>query len=164
VSVPIGPGAFGYGWFPLVPGQPPEPEAFLEASSDLRTFLDLAAERYPVDGKQQTVLGFSQGGLMAYELALREPKRFAGLVVLSSWLPEILSKDLPRLSEHRGFPVLVIHGTEDEMVPIEKAHESRRVLEDFGVDLTYQEFPMGHEIRPEAMRLILRWWQDKVIG
>ncbi len=164
VEVPIGPGAHGYGWFPLVRGQPPEAEAFLEASRDLRAFVDGAAGRYPVDRERQLLLGFSQGGLMSYELALAEPGRFAGAVILSSWLPEILSNNLPRLPEQRNFPILVIHGDKDEMVPVERARESKRVLEDFAVDLTYQEFPMGHEIRPDALRLVLRWWQDKVMS
>ena len=44
--------------------------------------------RYPVNPRKLVVLGFSQGGVMAYDLVLREPERFAGLVALSSWLPD----------------------------------------------------------------------------
>src|ERR1043166_8667895 len=56
----------------------------------LRAFLDAALERYPIERKKLVALGFSQGGVMAYGLALGEPERFAGLAVLSSWLPEEL--------------------------------------------------------------------------
>ena len=43
------------------------------------TFLDDALERYPIDNKKLAVLGFSQGGVMAYSLGLGEPERFAVL-------------------------------------------------------------------------------------
>lgn len=163
VTVPIGGGQVGYGWFPLVPGQPPDARAFRRGSTELRGFVDLAFERYPIDRKRVVGLGFSQGGLMAIDLVLRDPGRFAGLVVLSSWLPEILASNLPRLAEHKDFPVLVIHGTHDPLVEVARARESQKLLKEFGVDLTYEEFGMAHEIRPEALRKVIGWLREKVI-
>ena len=160
----IGPGMKGYGWFPLEPGQPPDPRAFLKASSQLRTFVDQAAERYPVDRRRLVILGFSQGAVMGYDLALRRPERFRGLIALSSWLPEILASNLPQTDGQQGFPVLVVHGTEDLQVEVDRARESCRTLERFGVDLTYREFAMGHEIRPEALRAIADWLRANVLG
>jgi len=158
----IGPGSKGYGWFPLVPGQPPDARAFLRASSALRTFITEAAERYPVDRRRLAVLGFSQGAVMGYELALRTPERFRGLVVLSSWLPDLLAANLPQKAEQQGFPVLGVHGTEDPQVDVALARDSRRVLERFAVDLTYREFAMGHEIRPQALQVIADWLRQHV--
>jgi phospholipase/carboxylesterase len=159
--VPFGGGMHGYGWFPLVPGQPPDVESFLRAAGSLRSFLAMAAERYPIDRERTAVAGFSQGGMMAYELGLREPERFAGLAALSAWLPEELARELPRRPEHEGFPVLVVHGRQDTMIPVERARESREHLRPLGVSLTYREFDMGHEIQPEALRVILRWMDDR---
>jgi len=163
-TLQIGPGMEGYGWFPLVPGQPPEPRAFLRASAQLREFVDEAVTRYPVDRRKVVPLGFSQGGVMGFELALRAPESFAGLVVLSSWLPELLAANLPEKESQKNFPVLMIHGTEDQQIDIARARESRLALERFGVDLTYEEFAMGHEIRPEVLRLIDRWMRSKIIA
>ena len=101
---------------------------------------------------------------MAIDLVLRETERFAGLIVLSSWFPEILAANLPQKPEQQGFPVLVVHGTDDPQVDVKRARESRPVLERFGVDLAYHEFPMGHEVRPEALTVIVRWLQEKVLG
>lgn len=163
VAVPIGPGQHGYGWFPLVPGQPPDPRAFLRGATELRGFVEIALERYPVDRRRVVGLGFSQGGLMAIDLVLRETERFAGLIVLSSWLPEILAANLPRREAHAGFPVLVIHGTRDPLVDVARARESQKLLADFGVHLTYEEFEMAHEIRPEALRKVIGWLRDNVL-
>jgi len=152
VSFEIGPGVVGHGWFPL---------AFQRGADLLRRFLDEAVARYPIDRRKLVLLGFSQGGVMAYDIALREPRRFAGLVALSSWLPAPLVP--PKQPEHEGFPVLVVHGTEDPMIPVERARESRDALIRLGVGLTYREFEMGHEIRPEALRDLVRWLDEKAL-
>jgi len=161
VVVPIGGGERGYGWFPLTPGLPPDVDAFRHGTAALRRFVEQARDRYPVDPRAVVVAGFSQGGTMAYDLALRDPARFSGLIALSSWLPALLTDDLPRLPEHEQLPVLVIHGTADPMVDVERARESREALRRFGVGITYREFDMGHEIRPEALRVILRWLEER---
>jgi phospholipase/carboxylesterase len=123
VAVPIGGGERGYGWFPLIPGQPPDVEEFRRGAGLLRRFVELASARYPVDPRAMVVGGFSQGGTMAYDLALRDPARFSGLLGLSTWLPQPLIEDLPRLPEQAGLPVLVIHGTADPMIDVERARE-----------------------------------------
>jgi phospholipase/carboxylesterase len=101
---------------------------------------------------------------MAFELGLRQPGRFRGIAALSTWLPEPLAADLPKLPEHESLPVLVFHGTEDRMIEVERARESRERLREFGVRLLYREFPMAHEIRPEALRMLERWLGEKVFA
>jgi len=164
VKVPVGGGNYGYGWFQLIPGAPPDVAAFERAATSLRAFVDGAQARYPIDPQRIVPIGFSQGGTMAYDLALRDPGRFAGLAALSSWFPGQLAETLPKLPEHEGFPVLVVHGTQDPMLEVERARESRELLRPFGVALTYREFDMGHEIRPEALRVILKWLDEKAFA
>ncbi|HVT58969.1 MAG TPA: alpha/beta hydrolase-fold protein [Thermoanaerobaculia bacterium] len=161
VDVPLGRGETGHGWFPLVPGVPPDPQAFQRGAEQLRGWIELVHERYPIDRRALVLGGFSQGGAMAYELALRRPDRYAGLAALSSWLPEQLAADLPALPEHQDFPVLITHGTADPLITVERARESRETLRRFGVSITYREFDMGHEIRPDALRVVLRWLQER---
>jgi phospholipase/carboxylesterase len=164
VTVPVGGGQQGYGWFPLAPGAPPDVAAFQRAAESLSAFVDGAIERYPIDRQRIVPIGFSQGGAMTYDLALRDPGRFAGMAALSSWLPGLLAEDLPKTPAHEGFPVLVVHGTRDPMLDVEKARESRELLRPFGVAMTYREFDMGHEIRPEALRVILKWLDEKAFA
>ena len=97
---------------------------------------------------------------MAYQLFLRASELFAGLVVLSSWLPAHVFDGLPETVLDR--PVLVMHGTRDSMISVERARDSRAVLLDRGVPLTYREYEMGHEIAPEALRDLVEWLGDKV--
>ena len=65
----------------------------LSSQKKLQNFLDECLKPYPIDAKKLVVLGFSQGGVMAYSLALPNPERFAALAVLSSWLPKELCRD-----------------------------------------------------------------------
>ena len=163
VAVPFGNGEYGYGWFPLRTGAPADIAAFQSAAVALRQFVEQSLQRYSIDPKRVVLAGFSQGGVMGYELALREPSRFAGLAALSTWFPPELAEALPKLPEQEGFPVLVIHGTRDNRISVEQARESREALRPYGVNLTYREFDMGHEIRQDALRVVLQWLDGKAL-
>ena len=162
VELEIAPGMKGYGWFRLVPGQPPDVEAFKRASEGLGTFSEEMLQRFPCDPGKVVALGFSQGGVMGFDLALRSPKRFAGLVALSTWLPEMLATDFSLDPDLRGFPVLMLHGRQDAMIEAEKARKSKDILEAMGVDLTYQEFDMGHEISRDALATLVEWLEATI--
>ncbi len=162
VEVPVGPQMKGFGWFPIAAGAPPDPGEFQLGAVAVKDFLEEAKEIYPIDPRKIVVLGFSQGGVMAYDLVLRNPGEFAGLAALSSWLPETLAGTIPKSPEHENFPVLVLHGTEDPMIPIDRARESRDALLPLGVSLTYREHEMEHGISPEALRDLVMWIREKV--
>ena len=163
VTFEIAQGVPGHGWFPLTEGGPPSPAEVDAAREALERFLTQAASRYPIDPRKLVLLGFSQGGVMAYELALREPSRFAGLIALSSWLPE-KAADVGAAPGLEQLPVLVMHGTEDPLIPVARAREARERLNQLGVILTYREFEMQHEIRPEALRELVRWLDEKALN
>jgi phospholipase/carboxylesterase len=162
VAFEIAQGILGFGWWPITPSREMDPHAFEAARQLLREFLDEACKRYPVDRRKIVVVGFSQGGVMGYDLVLSDPARFAGLVALSSWLPEPVDASIPTQDEHKNFPALVIHGTQDPMIPVERAQESRRRLLARGVNVHYREFDMQHEINPDALREVVIWLEEKV--
>lgn len=160
----IGQGMAGYGWFQIGAGAAPGVRDIEKSADEVRRFLDAAQERYPIDPRKIVVMGFSQGGVIGYDLVLRDPARFAGLMALSSWLPEDLDQSIPKQDGHENFPVLVVHGTKDPMIPVTRAQESRERLIARGLGLTYREYEMEHTIAPEALRDILGWLEDKVIS
>jgi phospholipase/carboxylesterase len=163
-SFPIGPGMEGHGWFPLARGRPLDLAGLERSAEQLDAFIEGALARYPVKRDSLLLLGFSQGGVLAYRTFLAQPERFAGMVALSSWLPEELAKSLPALAEPTSKPVLVMHGTRDSMVEVERARESRRRLLERRVPLTYHEYDMAHEIAREALIDLCSWIDDKVFA
>jgi phospholipase/carboxylesterase len=153
----------GYGWFPISMDGPPDPAALAAGVGDARRFLDAALRRYPVAAEKLVILGFSQGGVIAYAVALAEPERFAGLVALSSWLPAPLAEHLAPGSRDR-LPTLVHHGSGDEMIDITRGRESVETLRRLRVPVTYREFGMGHEINAESVRHLSDWLAEKVLS
>lgn len=164
LEMPIGPGATGYTWYPLSMGGPPDVPAIVHARNQLEEFLDAAMERYPIDANKLVVLGFSQGGVMAYSLALRNPARFAALAALSSWLPEELIAESSVREQVAVLPTLVQHGSEDNMIEVARARDSVERLRELRVPLTYREYDMGHEISPRSLTDLSAWLEEKVLS
>jgi len=97
-----------------------------------------------VNSEKIVIAGFSQGGAVAYELALSYPKRLAGLIALSSYFATAATV---RLSEaNRDIPVNVYHGTRDPMVPESLGRVSVAKLKEMGLNPAYQTFPMEHSV------------------
>jgi phospholipase/carboxylesterase len=162
VSFQIAKGVLGFGWWPIKEAREIDPREFEQARETLRKFIDGALARYPIDRRKLVVMGFSQGGVMAYDLVLSEPERFAGLMALSSWLPEAIDRAIPANDALKNLPALVIHGSEDPMVPVAGAQESRKRLTARGLNVHYREYPMQHEINQDALRELVVWLEEKV--
>lgn len=162
LEVPLDPQArlHGYAWFPLTLAQPPTEKDVGRGIESAQTFLDAAIEKYPVDQRRMALLGFSQGGLIAFALALKDPDRFKALAALSTWLPDDLNASLP--ADASKLPVWVQHGTNDEVIAVSRARDTKKKLEARGVPLSYKEYEMGHEISVDSLRDLVGWLHEKV--
>jgi len=164
LEVPLGTtGAVGFGWFPLSAVQPAIEGPIEDATARLERFLETALARYAVDRRKLVLLGFSQGGVLAYRLALAAPRRFAGLAALSSWLPPQMVATLPDVDGRDELPTLVQHGTADEIIAVARAQQSLETLRALRVPAVYREYDgMGHEISAESLADLSQWLEDKV--
>ncbi|MGH7913755.1 MAG: alpha/beta hydrolase [Candidatus Binataceae bacterium] len=162
VEVEIG-AVNGYGWYQLRTGTPPDMEAMGQAADRLMRFVDAALERYPLERRKLIVMGFSQGGVMAYNLAIRHPERFAALVALSTWFPEELAGYASNRDALAEMPTLVQHGRADEMIEITKARQSVERLRTLKLPLTYREYDCGHEITVDAIQDLSAFLMEKVV-
>jgi phospholipase/carboxylesterase len=93
------------------------------------------------------IAGFSQGGAMTLDIGLDLP--VAGLIVLSGYLHPDRAKPLAAAP-----PVLIVHGRQDDVVPVAAARNSRDLITQWGVKVQYQEFDMGHSIVPEVLNVV----------
>jgi phospholipase/carboxylesterase len=164
LETPSGPEATGYAWYPMSMGGPPDIATIIASRQKLQRFLDECLAHYPIDAKKLAVLGFSQGGVMAYSLALADPNRFAALIALSSWLPPELVPHLALSDSAQSLPTLVQHGTQDSMIEVERARHSVETLRHARIPLTYREYEMGHEIRPRSLSDLSAWLEEKVLS
>ena len=152
--------AGGYEWYRL---QPPKGlnEATLRASLEALTeFLDTVKSSYPVDPQRVVLLGFSQGAVMSLGAQALQPESVAGVIALSGYFPIEVESETGNVV---GRPAFVAHGIHDDIIPVEAGRRTRDLLERHGVDLTYREYPMAHQVSAEEMGEA-RAWLNRLVG
>jgi phospholipase/carboxylesterase len=163
LEVPIGP-TRGYGWYPISMGRPPDLDAINSSVEAVERFVDDALKRYPIECRKLALLGFSQGGTMAYNLAMRAPARYAGLVALSTWFPPELADGVADRDALMRLPTMVQHGRADNMIEIARARQSVETLRSLRVPLVYREYDGGHEITADGLEDLSRFLIEKVMS
>jgi phospholipase/carboxylesterase len=120
-----------------------KPEGLVEARAAVIEMLD-ALER-ELAPSALVLGGFSQGAMLATDVALHDPRPLAGLVVMSGTL---LAEDewVPRMASRRGLKMLQSHGSGDPILPLATAELLRDKMLEAGVDVTWVPFRGGHEI------------------
>lgn len=154
----------GYGWYQMRPGTQPDPEKVDAAVDELREFLDEACARYPVDPRKIVVAGFSQGGMMAYSLAMRWPERFAALVGIATAFPERLSGLVTNHEAIQRLHTMVQHGRADQAIDMARARKSVEALRELKVPVEFREYDCGHEVAADGVRDLSAFLIDKVAG
>ena len=116
--------------------------------------LDDLTEREKVPAEKLVLIGFSQGAVMSLDAGLRYSKKLAMIIALSGYLPFPERLPAERSVASADIPILLIHGTEDEVVPVEGSRKAHAALLKEGYPVRLREYPMGHEVIPEELRLI----------
>lgn len=107
--------------------------------------------------------GFSQGGAIALHAGLRYPRRLAGILALSTWLPLAGTLAHEGTAANRSAPILMAHGVYDPVVPLALAEQSRDTLRQAGYTVDWRTYPMPHAVCPEEVQAI-RSWLHTVLG
>ena len=130
-------------------GGGPEDEAGIRASEQLVVQM-ISAEKT----QKIFLAGFSQGGAVVLQTALRYPKKLAGVLALSTYLP--LSAKLPaeKSEENQNIPIFMAHGTQDPVIPMQRATMSRDLLEQQGYKVEWHDYPMPHSVCPQEIAAI----------
>jgi len=156
LDAPGGARVVGFGWFPLTLTNPPTPLAVAQAVLAARDFVEEVRGRYPVDPARTAALDISQGGAIAYALALPDPARWRALVALSSWLPDDLARTLPPV-DRSTLAAWVQHGTRDEVITVARGTASAEKLRTMGIATAYREYDMAHEVNAQSLAELDAW-------
>ncbi len=153
---PLGPDA--YHWYDLeaaIQGRPSS-QTLERAVALVMRLVDRVETDHGLDGKKLFVGGFSMGAAVAGAAILFHPQRFGGAALLSGSLP--LHSELPnREGLLTALPVFQAHGLYDGVIPVQYARISRDFLQSVGADLTYREYPIGHEVGAEELNDLVSW-------
>ncbi|RON01977.1 carboxylesterase [Pseudomonas brassicacearum] len=115
-----------------------------------------------IDASRIFLAGFSQGGAVVLHSAfLKWQGPLGGVLALSTYAPTF-SDELELSASQQRIPVLCLHGQYDDVVQNAMGRSAYEHLKTRGVTVTWQEYPMGHEVLPEEIRDISVWLADRL--
>ncbi|MCD1280386.1 carboxylesterase [Psychrobacter sp. CCUG 69069] len=125
-----------------------------ESSQQIQDLIRREVER-GVSPEHIVVAGFSQGGAVAYHVALGYPERLAGLMALSTYLAT--NDNIDYSTANKNMPILIEHGTHDPVVPVVLGEQAHQLLtkKDYGVE--YNTYPMAHQVCMPQIQNIGQW-------
>jgi phospholipase/carboxylesterase len=136
-------------WYDILQlGPGPEDETGIRASQKLVEGM-IEKEKIPV-----FLAGFSQGGAIVLQTALRYPKKLMGVLALSTYLPLSGKIGAEKNSANQDIPIFMAHGSFDPVIPMARAVLSREVLERQGYKVEWHEYPMPHSVCGEEIAAI----------
>ena len=107
--------------------------------------------------RRVVLAGFSQGGAIVLQTSLRFPERLAGTLALSTYLPLAATLAGERSAANLDLPIFMAHGTEDPMIPLDRAIRSRDALAALGYPVEWRDYPMPHSVCLPEISDIAKW-------
>jgi len=110
-------------------------------------------------GMKIVLAGFSQGGAIVLQTATRHAGTLAGVMALSTYLPLASTLLAERSSASLKTPIFMAHGSLDDIIPLERAKQSKEFLEKSGYGIEWHEYPMPHSVCAEELAHISAFLQ-----
>ena len=131
-----------------------EDEAGIRASQKAVEGLVADERKKGIAAGRIVLAGFSQGGAIALQTALRHPERLAGVLALSTYLPLHATLEKEIQEANRTTPIFMAHGVYDDIIPLARAEQSAAVLNGLGCKVQWHAYPMPHSVCPEEIGAI----------
>lgn len=128
----------------------------------IANFIDEAIENYPVKKDSVTLLGFSQGTILSYAVALYYPEKVKNVIALSGYINSDLLPEKADPNEYKHLDFYCSHGTEDQVVPIEWGRKAEPFLTSLNIKNSFSEFPVGHGVSPQNFFEFREWLKNRL--
>lgn len=124
-------------------------------------FIDEVSETYPINADNISLLGFSQGSILSYSVALTYPEKVKNIMALSGYvnhdiLPENKNQDYSNLDFYCS------HGSVDQVIPVDWARQTTPFLNSLNIKNSYSEFPVGHGVAPQNFYELKDWLSKRI--
>ena len=120
-------------------------------------FIDELIANYPIDASNVTLIGFSQGSILSYSIALSYPEKVQNVAAMSGYLNLDIIKENFQNNDFSNLKIFASHGTVDQVIPVDWARKSPAILESLGIKTTYKEYPIGHGVSPQNFYDLKNW-------
>lgn len=129
----------------------------IESRDLIIKFIDELIVAYPIDKDNVTLLGFSQGSILSYAVALTHPEKIKRVAALSGYLNmDIVGKSL-HAEDVTKVKFFISHGVVDQVIPVEWARKAPEFLKNLELDVEYHEYNSGHGVAPQNFYDLVDW-------
>jgi phospholipase/carboxylesterase len=132
-----------------------------QQSRDLiANFINELVANYPIDPSNVTLIGFSQGTILSYAVALSYPEKIQRVVAMSGYINTEMVKPNFETNNFSNLKIFASHGTVDQVVPVDWARKAAPALTQLGIEIVYKEYPVGHGVAPQNFYDFKNWLQQ----
>ena len=131
------------------------------ATEDVLSCIELAKARFNIRPERVFLVGNDVGGTMALRLALSFPERFAGVVSIGGCLP-VSGTPLSSVQRARSLPVLLIHGRDSDVYPVEQLCLDLRLLHSAGMAVTVRQYPCEQAVTTQMLADTNTWVMEQI--
>lgn len=132
-----------------------------ESRDLIAKFIDELVANYPIDAHDITLIGFSQGCILSYAVALSYPEKVQRVVAMSGYLNLDIATENYANNDFSKLKIFASHGTVDQVIPVDWARKGKPVLDRLGIETIYKEYPIGHGVSPQNFYDFRNWLQTK---
>ncbi|MFD2917790.1 alpha/beta hydrolase [Psychroserpens luteus] len=137
-------------------------EQAVESRDKIAQFIGDACAEYPVNKDNVTLLGFSQGTILSYAVALTYPEKVKNIIALSGYISEDMLNDNLKDKDYSNLDFYCSHGSVDQVIPIDWARKAPKFLDTLHIKNTFSEFPVGHGVAPQNFYELKRWLETRI--
>lgn len=137
------------------------PEA-IEARENIANFIDEIQEKYSISSEKTFLLGFSQGTILSYAIALNYPKKIQKVIALSGYInSELLPLEIETI-DYSALDFFISHGSVDQVIPSDWAKKAPLFLNELNIKNSYKEYPVGHGVAPQNFFDFKKWIEERM--
>ena len=122
--------------------------------------VDDIVEKYKVDSTNITLLGFSQGTILSFAVALSYPEKIKNVIGLSGYVNKEILKEGYADNDFSNLKVYTSHGSVDQVIPVQWAQKTKPFLDNLNIECSYSEFPVGHGVAPQNFFELKKWLEE----
>ncbi|KPM33272.1 Carboxylesterase [Croceitalea dokdonensis DOKDO 023] len=157
---------FGHAWYAInfdaVNGKWSDDEQAVESREKIVGFIDEACNAYDLDPNRVTLLGFSQGTILSFSVALSYPEKIKNVIGLSGYINEQILLDGYQEKDHSQLQVYSSHGQVDQVLPLEWAQRTPIFLNQLNIPNVFEEYPVGHGVAPQNFYSFKDWLSKRI--
>jgi phospholipase/carboxylesterase len=136
-------------------------EEAMQSRDLIAKFINEAIEEYPVNANNVSLLGFSQGTILSYAVALTYPEKLKNIIALSGYVNEDLF-EVKTEENYKHLNFYSSHGSVDQVIPVDWARQAPKFLSKLNINHVYNEFPVGHGVAPQNFYEFNDWLKTKI--